>query len=93
MTTTEFGRLPFVPARTLRDHAVFESLRQQYARGGWVLCPQATLLLRLPKNVPQILRNALPEPVHAGLRMLPGSSHCKCHVYYPCVPPGRPLSA
>lgn len=30
MSTTDFGRLPFIPARTLRDHAVFETTDNRF---------------------------------------------------------------
>ena len=41
-------------------------------------------------NRTQRIWNAFAEPINAGLRMLPGTRHCKCHVYHPCVPLGRP---
>jgi hypothetical protein len=47
-----------------------------------------TLLFALADELQQIIWNALAKPVDATLGMLPGTSHCKDHVYHPCVPNG-----
>lgn len=49
---------------------------------------QASLLFALAYEAQQILWHSLAQPVDSGLRMLPGTSHCKGHVYHPCVPIG-----
>ena len=49
---------------------------------------EASLLFALAHKAQQILWHSLAQPVDAGLRMLPGTSHRKGHVYHPCVPLG-----
>ena len=45
--------------------------------------------LRLPNNGLQQPRNSPTKPIDAGLRMLPGSCHCKSHCVSPlCVTTG-----
>src|SRR5688572_17858892 len=60
--------------------------RMQPLRLGRVSRAQTKALLALPEKVAKIIRNTLPEPVVAAVRMLPRSRHRKSHVYHPCVP-------
>jgi hypothetical protein len=63
-----------------------ELRRMQPLRLSGVSRAQTEALLALPEKVAQVIRNTLPEPVVAAVRMLPGSRHRKSHVYHPCVP-------
>ena len=50
---------------------------------------QAEFLFALPEKVAKIIRNTPPEPIKTAIRMLPGTTHRKRHVYQPRVPVGR----
>lgn len=67
-----------------------EGLGEDALRLPGVLRSKAPLLLTLSQDLTKIVRYALPQPADAALRVLPGTSHRKGHVYHPCVPTGRP---
>lgn len=54
-----------------------------------VLGPETALLLTLPEDGPEVVGDALPEPVDARLGVLGGTAHRKDHVFHPCVPLGK----
>lgn len=47
---------------------------------------QTSLLFALADELQQIIWNALANPVDAAFGMFPGTTHCKGHMYHPCVP-------
>jgi hypothetical protein len=56
---------------------------------GWIARPEAPPHFAPPDCGAERVRDTLAQPIKAGLRMLPRTCHCQCHVYHPCVPLGR----
>jgi hypothetical protein len=50
---------------------------------------QTSLLFALADELKQVIWNAFANPVDAAIfGMFPGTTHCKRHMYHPCVPNG-----
>lgn len=49
---------------------------------------QTSRLFALADELKQVIWNAFANPVDATFGMFPGTTHCRRHMYHPCVPNG-----
>ena len=47
---------------------------------------ETKFLLPLAYSCAEVLCHAFTQPINSSFGMLPGTCHCKSHVYHPCVP-------